>query len=199
MELARLIAALEPTDVVNPAALEIADLAYDTRALSTGALFFCVPGANVDGHDLATAAVAGGAAALVVERPVAASVPQLVVPSVRAAMPPAANAFFETPSRALERGGGHRHERQDDDGVSPARRPRCRRSASGPADEHRAPGGRRELLDRVEHAGGDRSAAPPSSDGRCRRPFVCDGGDVDRVEPGSPAGNATSRFSSSRT
>ncbi len=102
MELARLIAAIEPTDVVNPAAREIADLAYDTRALSTGALFFCVPGVKVDGHDLAAAAVAGGAAALVVERPVGASVPQLVVPSVRAAMPPAANAFFETPSRELE-------------------------------------------------------------------------------------------------
>ena len=102
MELARLIAAIEPTDVVNPAAREIADLAYDTRALSTGALFFCVPGAKVDGHDLASAAVAGGAAALVVERPVGASVPQLVVSSVRAAMPPAANAFFETPSRELE-------------------------------------------------------------------------------------------------
>jgi UDP-N-acetylmuramoyl-L-alanyl-D-glutamate--2,6-diaminopimelate ligase len=102
MELDRLIAALEPTDVVNPAALEIADLAYDTRVLSTGALFFCVPGASVDGHDLAAAAVAGGAAAVVVERPVAVTVPQLVVPSVRDAMPPAANAFFETPSRELE-------------------------------------------------------------------------------------------------
>jgi UDP-N-acetylmuramoyl-L-alanyl-D-glutamate--2,6-diaminopimelate ligase len=102
MELARLIAAIEPTDVVNPAACEIADLAYDTRALSTGALFFCVPGAKVDGHDLAAAAVAGGAVALVVERHLGASVPQLVVPSVRTAMPPAANAFFETPSRELE-------------------------------------------------------------------------------------------------
>jgi UDP-N-acetylmuramoyl-L-alanyl-D-glutamate--2,6-diaminopimelate ligase len=102
MELDRLIAALEPTEVVSPAALEIADLAYDTRALSAGALFFCVPGASLDGHDLATAAVAGGAAALVVERLVGSSVPQLVVPSVRAAMPPAANAFFETPSRELE-------------------------------------------------------------------------------------------------
>jgi UDP-N-acetylmuramoyl-L-alanyl-D-glutamate--2,6-diaminopimelate ligase len=70
--------------------------------LSTGALFFCVPGASVDGHDLAAAAVAGGAAAVVVERPVAVTVPQLVVPSVRDAMPPAANAFFETPSRELE-------------------------------------------------------------------------------------------------
>ena len=81
--------------VVNPARrVEIATL-RTTRARSRpGALFFCVPGAQVDGHDLASEAVAGGAAALVVERPVGASVPQLVVPSVRAAMPPAANAFF---------------------------------------------------------------------------------------------------------
>jgi UDP-N-acetylmuramyl pentapeptide synthase len=81
MELARLIAAIEPTDVVNPAACEIADLAYDTRALSTGALFFCVPGAKVDGHDLAAAAVAGGAVALVVERHLGASAQDRRLPS----------------------------------------------------------------------------------------------------------------------
>ena len=33
-----------------------------------GSLFFCVPGSTVDGHDLAAAAVAAGAVALVVER-----------------------------------------------------------------------------------------------------------------------------------
>jgi UDP-N-acetylmuramoyl-L-alanyl-D-glutamate--2,6-diaminopimelate ligase len=102
MELDRLSAALEPSQVVNGAAVEVGDLAYDTRAVSPGALFFCVPGANADGHDLADAAVAAGAVALVVERPLAASVPQLVVRSVRDAMPVAANAFFGTPSHELE-------------------------------------------------------------------------------------------------
>ena len=102
MELDRLIAALEPTEVVNAASLEIDDLAYDSRAVRPGALFFCVPGTRADGHELAGEAVASGAAALVVERRVAASVPQLVVPSVRAAMPVAANTFFRMPSGELE-------------------------------------------------------------------------------------------------
>ena len=87
MQLDRLIAALGATEVANAASPEISDLAYDTRAVQPGALFFCVPGKNRDGHELAPEAVAAGAAALVVERLVAPEVPQLVVPSVRRAMP----------------------------------------------------------------------------------------------------------------
>ncbi len=82
--------------------VEISDLAYDTRAVTPGTLFFCIPGATVDGHDLAADAVARGAVALVVERRVDVDVPQLVVPSVRAAMGPAAAAFFGDPSTALQ-------------------------------------------------------------------------------------------------
>ena len=102
MQLDRLIAALGPTEVANAASPEIADLAYDTRAVEPGALFFCVPGARRDGHDLAPEAVASGAVALVVERLVDADVPQLVVPSVRRAMPIAADEFFGSPSRELD-------------------------------------------------------------------------------------------------
>ena len=68
MELERIIAALSPTDVVGRAPVEIADLAYDTRAVRSGALFFCVRGERADGHDFAGEAVARGAVALVVER-----------------------------------------------------------------------------------------------------------------------------------
>ena len=81
--------------------VEIGGLAYDTRSVGAGDLFFCVPGAHRDGHDLAADAVEAGAAALVVERPVDAAVPQLVVPSVRAAMGPAASVFFGDPSEEL--------------------------------------------------------------------------------------------------
>jgi UDP-N-acetylmuramoyl-L-alanyl-D-glutamate--2,6-diaminopimelate ligase len=66
-----------------------------------GALFFCVPGDRADGHDFAPEAVAAGAAALVVERPLKAGVPQAVVDSVRAAMPRAAVAFFGDPTAEL--------------------------------------------------------------------------------------------------
>ena len=63
MELDALIRALAPGDVVGRRAVEIRDLAYDTRDVHEGALFFCVPGATRDGHDLAPEAVADGAVA----------------------------------------------------------------------------------------------------------------------------------------
>ncbi|HEY6962768.1 MAG TPA: UDP-N-acetylmuramoyl-L-alanyl-D-glutamate--2,6-diaminopimelate ligase [Gaiellaceae bacterium] len=85
--------------------VEIRDLAYDTRTVAPGTLFFCVPGANADGHDLAGDAVARGAVALVVERSLDVDVPQLVVPSVRAAMGPIAAEFFGRPSDELEVAG----------------------------------------------------------------------------------------------
>ncbi len=102
MQLDRLTAALEPIEVANAASVEIAELAYDSRAVTPGVLFFCVPGARVDGHDLAVEAVAAGAAAIVVERKVDVAVPQVIVPSVRAAMPAAAVEFFGDPSREVE-------------------------------------------------------------------------------------------------
>jgi UDP-N-acetylmuramoyl-L-alanyl-D-glutamate--2,6-diaminopimelate ligase len=102
MQLERLIAALGPTEVVGGAPVEISELAYDAREVPPGALFFCVPGDRVDGHEFAPDAVAAGAAALVVERPLELDTPQLVVPSVRAAMPRAAVEFFGDPSAELQ-------------------------------------------------------------------------------------------------
>ncbi|HZC28640.1 MAG TPA: UDP-N-acetylmuramoyl-L-alanyl-D-glutamate--2,6-diaminopimelate ligase [Gaiellaceae bacterium] len=102
MQLERLIAALGPTEVVRRAPLEIEELAYDARRVEPRSLFFCIRGSSVDGHDLAGEAVSRGAVALVVERPVAVEAPQLVVPSVRVAMPRAAVEFFGDPSRLLD-------------------------------------------------------------------------------------------------
>ncbi|MGZ8696705.1 MAG: Mur ligase family protein [Gaiellaceae bacterium] len=101
MQLERLIAALAPTDVVGDGALEIRELAYDAREVPRDSLFFCVPGAKADGHDFAAEALERGAAALVVERGLELEAPQLVVPSVRAAMPRAAVEFFDDPTARL--------------------------------------------------------------------------------------------------
>ena len=101
MQLERLIAALAPTDVVGDGALEIRELAYDAREVPRDSLFFCVPGAKADGHEFAAEALEGGAAALVVERRLELEAPQLVVPSVRAAMPRAAVEFFGDPTARL--------------------------------------------------------------------------------------------------
>ena len=82
--------------------IEISGLAYSSQSVTPGALFFCVPGFRVDGHDFAPDAVERGAAALVCQRPLGLGVPEIVVDDVRAAMGPAAARFYGDPTAQLE-------------------------------------------------------------------------------------------------
>ena len=102
MDLTRLLEPLSPSQVVGDTSTEIEDLAFDSRAVRPGTLFFCVPGERADGHRFAQRAVEAGAAALVVERPLSLRVPQVVVGDVREAMALAAAAFFGRPTYELE-------------------------------------------------------------------------------------------------
>ncbi len=79
----------------------VVDATHDSRQVDAGWLFCAVPGATADGHDHAPGAVASGASALLVERFVDVDVAQVRVPSVRAAMGPAAAAVHGDPSGAL--------------------------------------------------------------------------------------------------
>jgi UDP-N-acetylmuramoyl-L-alanyl-D-glutamate--2,6-diaminopimelate ligase len=81
--------------------IEITGLAYDHTAVGPGTLFFCVRGFTRDGHEFAPEAIARGAVALVVERPLNLGVPEIQVDSVRQAMAPAAAAFFGDPTAGL--------------------------------------------------------------------------------------------------
>jgi UDP-N-acetylmuramoyl-L-alanyl-D-glutamate--2,6-diaminopimelate ligase len=81
--------------------VEITGLAYDSRAVRGGELFFCVSGFQRDGHEFAAQALDAGAAALVVERPLGLSVPEVLVPSARAAMAPIAARFYGDPTAEL--------------------------------------------------------------------------------------------------
>ena len=81
--------------------VEIRDLAYDSRRVGPGTLFFCFPGERTDGHDFAPAAVEAGASALVVERPLELDVPQALVEDARAAMAPIAATFNGDPTSEL--------------------------------------------------------------------------------------------------
>ena len=47
---------------------EVTDIVYDSRKVSVGSMFVCIPGAVVDGHKFAAAAVSAGAGALLVEK-----------------------------------------------------------------------------------------------------------------------------------
>ena len=84
----------DPDDMVR-------DASHDSREVPDGSLFFCIPGEHVDGHAFAQQAVDAGAAALVVDHPLAVAAPQLVVRSVREAIGPMAAAVFGHPARDL--------------------------------------------------------------------------------------------------
>ena len=80
---------------------DVLAVVHATGGVGPGSLFFCVRGARVDGHELAGAAVAAGAVALVVDHVLPLAVPQLIVPDVRRAMGPLSAAFWGNPSHDL--------------------------------------------------------------------------------------------------
>jgi UDP-N-acetylmuramoyl-L-alanyl-D-glutamate--2,6-diaminopimelate ligase len=102
MRLAELVAGLPGAQVVGDDAAAVRDLAYDSRKVEPGTLFFCVVGEKADGHEFGARAVEEGAAALVVERELTdLAVPQVVVPDSRAAMAPLAARFWGDPTAEL--------------------------------------------------------------------------------------------------
>jgi UDP-N-acetylmuramoyl-L-alanyl-D-glutamate--2,6-diaminopimelate ligase len=86
---------------IEGAATSVGDVSYDSRSVSPGGLFFCVPGLATDGHRFAPDAVAAGASAVVVERRLDVSVPQVMVSDVRVAMARMSAAFFGNPAAGL--------------------------------------------------------------------------------------------------
>ena len=101
MGLGALTDAIGPERVVGIPVGEVIGLAYDSRSVVPGTLFFAIPGVHVDGHDFASAAVDAGAIAVVVERELTLTVPQLVVDRTRRALADAADAWFGRPSERL--------------------------------------------------------------------------------------------------
>jgi UDP-N-acetylmuramoyl-L-alanyl-D-glutamate--2,6-diaminopimelate ligase len=101
MRLDELVAAVEGARIVGDPGVEVTSLAYDSRRVEAGTLFFCVPGEKADGHDFGPGAVAAGAVALLVERELAVAVPQVVVADARAAMAPLAARFYGDPTARL--------------------------------------------------------------------------------------------------
>jgi len=79
----------------------LVDVTHDSREAGPGVLFACRPGARADGHDFGPQAVAAGSPALLVERAVAADVPQVQVPSVAATLGLAAAAVHGHPAERL--------------------------------------------------------------------------------------------------
>ena len=85
--------------------VEISGLAYSSRQVRPGDLFFCVRGFKSDGHEFAPEAVDRGAAALVVERPLGLGVPEVAVEDARASMASIAARFHGDPTATLRVAG----------------------------------------------------------------------------------------------
>jgi UDP-N-acetylmuramoyl-L-alanyl-D-glutamate--2,6-diaminopimelate ligase len=106
MRLDELLAGYPGARIIGNAAVEFAALAYDSRKVEPGTLFFCVVGEKADGHEFGARAVEEGAAALVVERELTElAVAQVVVADSRAAMAPLAARFWGDPTARLRVAG----------------------------------------------------------------------------------------------
>lgn len=103
MGLGALTDVIAPERVIGIPVGEVTGLAYDSRNVRAGTLFFAVPGVHVDGHDYAAVAVKDGAIGVVSEREMEGlDAPQLVVDRTRRALADAADAWYEQPSKELE-------------------------------------------------------------------------------------------------
>ena len=105
MKLRELLADTEVAEIAGDTEAEIAGLAYDSRTVGPGTLFFCVPGQRSDGHEFADRAVERGATALVVERLLDVRVTQVRVADARAAMASIAVRFWDDPTARLRVAG----------------------------------------------------------------------------------------------
>jgi UDP-N-acetylmuramoyl-L-alanyl-D-glutamate--2,6-diaminopimelate ligase len=107
MRLRELLAGADVIEITGDGAVEIEGLAFDSRRVGPGWLFFCVPGHTADGHEFAPFAVQAGAAALVVERrlDVEPHVVQAQVADARAAMAHAAVRFYGDPTAEIRVAG----------------------------------------------------------------------------------------------
>ena len=106
MLLRRLVRELDCTLVQGRWDVDVRDIYYDSRRVTTGGLFVCIVGTKLDSHGLAAAAVQAGAAVLVIEHDLAELPPPAVtvlrVENSRKALALLSAAWFGYPGRALE-------------------------------------------------------------------------------------------------
>lgn len=105
MKLEKILADLDYSLVRGSLDKEIQSVENDSRNISMGTLFFCIKGANFDGHKFASQVVSDGACALVVEDDVDIDsendVSVVKVKSTRYAMGVMSAAFYGNPSDSL--------------------------------------------------------------------------------------------------
>ncbi len=82
--------------------MQVSAIEFSSRDVAPGALFFCVPGTVVDGHDFAEDAMKRGAAGLVVERELDLDIAQYKVENAREALALCSANFYGNPSEQVQ-------------------------------------------------------------------------------------------------
>jgi len=106
MKLRDLLVGAEPTQPFGNADIEITSLAYNSRQVAPGALFFAIRGEKTDGNRFVSDAVGRSARAIASELAAPADLPHSVVwvqvANARKALATAAANFYGHPARALK-------------------------------------------------------------------------------------------------
>ncbi len=102
MQLTDVLELLVTAELRGQAKTTVTGIQADSRKVVPGDLFICLPGHTVDGHDFAAQAVERGAVALIVERFLPVSVPQVRVRDARRAMAIVASHFFGHPTQEMK-------------------------------------------------------------------------------------------------
>lgn len=93
-----------PCEIIGCADAEIEKLEYNSKKASPGTLFFCLPGARVDGHEFAPLAYEAGCRHFVVERilPLPDDAVQVKVAKSREALAYMSAEFYDRPADRLQ-------------------------------------------------------------------------------------------------
>jgi len=104
MKLGELLKGVEGLETAVIPDVEVAALAYDSRRVRPGTLFFAVAGEKADGHDFIASALGSGAVAVASERPAPPelTIPWIRVPRIRRALSTAGRNFFRHPDSHLK-------------------------------------------------------------------------------------------------
>ena len=103
MRLGDLLQGVPSLEIGASSTVEITSLAYDSRRVEPGSLFFAIQGEKADGHDFIPAALERGAVAIVSERaaPAAYAARWVRVPKIRRALAEVARTFYNRPDSHL--------------------------------------------------------------------------------------------------
>jgi len=102
MLLRDLLKNVEYKEILNDNDIDINGIAYDSRKVNPGDLFFCIKGYNSDGHKYVNAAIEKGAVAIVCEDEVDSILPVIKVENSRKALSFISANFYDNPSKKLK-------------------------------------------------------------------------------------------------